>query len=284
MVMDMTCLWKCWWPLFQFQMSRADGNSSHPESPRYGQWYSPEEVIDIFAPPKHAVDAVRQWLHDSNISPERISQSTNKQWIQFNANVQEAERLLKTKYHQYEHLATGKTNVACEEYYVPQHIQQHIDYITPGLKLIGGGSATEEKKAEMEKRGFRTSSNQNFSSPILKGILPPAIRAILALDPTADCGAAVTPECIALMYKIPKATRKTPGNELGIFEEGDFYAAEDLVAFFALYAQNIPLLTRPILKGVDGGFAPGLVAGGESDLDFQISCKQFPSVLEFSQY
>ena len=35
--------------------------------------------------------------------------------------------------------------------------------------------------------------------------------------------------------------------------------------------RNIPILTRPILEGIDGGFAPGVYAGGESDLDFQIS-------------
>jgi len=73
------------------------------------------------------------------------------------------------------------------------------------------------------------------------------------------------------MYNITRGDKADPSNKLGIFEEGDFYAAEDLVEFFALFANYIPATTMPVLEGIDGGFAPGAYAGGESDLDFQIS-------------
>jgi tripeptidyl-peptidase I len=39
------------------------------------------------------------------------------------------------------------------------------------------------------------------------------------------------------MYNITQATKAAVGNEMGIFEKGDFYAAEDLVLFFATFAQ-----------------------------------------------
>ena len=39
----------------------------------------------------------------------------------------------------------------------------------------------------------------------------------------------LAPQCIATMYNITKATKANPNNKMGIFEEGDFYAAEDLV-------------------------------------------------------
>ena len=35
------------------------------------------------------------------------------------------------------------------------------------------------------------------------------------------------------MYNISQANKATPGNELGIFEEDDFYSADDLAQFFA---------------------------------------------------
>jgi hypothetical protein len=41
------------------------------------------------------------------------------------------------------------------------------------------------------------------------------------------------------MYNITQATKAARGNELGIFEEGDFYAAEDLILFFATFAQSV---------------------------------------------
>lgn len=249
---------------------------SHPQSERYGQWYSPEEIIEMFAPPQHAVDGVTQWLHDSGISPERVSHSVNKQWIQFDAKVHEAERLLKTKYYHYEHLPTGNEHVACDEYHVPEHLSEHVDYVTPGLKLVSGGKPLNGRKnAELVKRGFRTSSNQNFSTPIFKEKLPIPITTLNATGfELANCDQFITPPCIMAMYNITRGNKAAAGNMLGIFEEGDFYAAEDLVEFFLALAPYIPATTMPKVDGIDGGTAPGLFAGGESDLDLQISCEQ----------
>lgn len=53
---------------------------SDPDSKNYGKYYSAEDVYDLFAPPKHSVDAVRVWLEKSGIEAGRVSQSTNKQW------------------------------------------------------------------------------------------------------------------------------------------------------------------------------------------------------------
>ncbi|KAK4504381.1 hypothetical protein PRZ48_005297 [Zasmidium cellare] len=250
---------------------------SHPASSRYGQWYSPEEVIEIFAPPQHAVDKVHDWLKQASIAPERISQSVNKQWIQLDLAAHEAEKLLKTKYYQYEHIATGNQHIACDEYFVPEHLAEHIDYVTPGIKLLGGGKASngrdlDGRKRSMEKRGFRTSPNQNFTGPIKGSQVDVPLTTLNATSfELAHCDQFITPPCIMAMYNITRGNKAAPGNQLGIFEEGDFYAAEDLIEFFVTFAPYIPITTRPKLEGIDGGFAPGLFAGGESDLDFQIS-------------
>jgi len=44
-----------------------------------------------------------------------ISQSINKQWMQFDASMEELEALLRTEYHVYEHSDTGKTTIACDQ-------------------------------------------------------------------------------------------------------------------------------------------------------------------------
>jgi tripeptidyl-peptidase-1 len=41
------------------------------------------------------------------------------------------------------------------------------------------------------------------------------------------------------MYNITQATKSAKGNELGIFEEGDFYSATDLIEFFATFAKSV---------------------------------------------
>jgi tripeptidyl-peptidase I len=52
----------------------------------------------------------------SGIAKNRISQSANKQWIQFDGSIKELEDLLHTDYHVFEHEKTGLMDVACEKY------------------------------------------------------------------------------------------------------------------------------------------------------------------------
>ena len=47
-----------------------------------------------------------------------------------------------------------------------------------------------------------------------------------------------------------------PGNEIGIFEDGDFYNQNDLDLTFANLAPYVPNGTHPKLNGIDGGVAP----------------------------
>ena len=60
---------------------------------------------------------------------------------------------------------------------------------------------------------------------------------------------------------------------MGIYEEGDYYAQEDLDLFFANYTPHIPQGTHPTPAFIDGATAPTDVAhaGGESDLDFELA-------------
>lgn len=249
----------------------TDVRSSDPESPKYGKYYTAEEVHELFAPASHAVDSVKSWLHEAGLHPERISQSANKQWIQFDASVAEAEALFQSRYHFYEHEATGKSTIGCDEYHVHQDVKRHIDYITPGIKLM---NTRDTPKSDIEKRGFGWGKGKGTRPPILAP-LPMALDAILAAPLLSLCDVAITPPCIEAMYNFTKQTTSAvPGNELGIFEDlGDVYAQEDLNLFFLTLQQRIPIGTHPVLKAVDGAVAPNPVtsAGPESDLDFEIS-------------
>jgi tripeptidyl-peptidase I len=142
-------------------------------------------------------------------------------------------------------------------YHVPKHIQEHIDYITPGLKLM----------PSVSKRGFGMSGH--------KGAAPPKRRPHHHHVPSdlAHCDVAITPVCIAALYGIPAGKLANPSNAMGIFEEGDFYSQEDLNLFFANYTSYIPQGTHPKPSFIDGAQAPVPVsqAGGESDLDFELA-------------
>lgn len=80
---------------------------SHPESPKYGQHYTPAEIVETFTPSRETISAVTNWLVDSGFSRDRLRLSANKGWIHVNATTAEVEDLLNAEYHVYTHPSTG---------------------------------------------------------------------------------------------------------------------------------------------------------------------------------
>lgn len=111
--------------------------------------------------------------------------------------------------------------------------------------------------------------------PPLKASLGMTIQELLAIPELEICDVAITPPCVAALYNITKATKATPGNQLGIFEDlGDYFSQTDLNLFWATFEQSIPQGTGPTLEAIDGAEIPAnnvATAGPESDLDYQIS-------------
>ena len=76
---------------------------AHPDSPTFGQHWSPERVVEHFAPSAATVSEVKNWLIASGFHPTRIRVSNNKGWIDVNATTSEVESLLNTEYYVYTH-------------------------------------------------------------------------------------------------------------------------------------------------------------------------------------
>lgn len=76
---------------------------SHPESLSYGKHWTPQDVVDHFSPSQESVDTVMEWLINSGVEKNRLRLSPSRGWIDFNSTVGEAEELLQTEYHVYEH-------------------------------------------------------------------------------------------------------------------------------------------------------------------------------------
>ncbi|KAJ7728227.1 Pro-kumamolisin, activation domain-containing protein [Mycena metata] len=72
---------------------------SHPDSPTYGQHWSPAQIVDFFSPSHEPIAAVKNWLVDSGLSPERLRLSPSRGWINVDVTVAEAEDLLRTYTH-----------------------------------------------------------------------------------------------------------------------------------------------------------------------------------------
>ncbi|KAK7741986.1 hypothetical protein SLS53_004569 [Cytospora paraplurivora] len=251
--------------------------------PQWGQrWKRTTRV------PKDALLPVIDWLLSSGISAERISQSANKQWIQFDAKAHEMEDIMLADFYIYEHITTGTKNVAVDEYHVPLDIQEHIDFITPGIKMrsdprevkkLRRKREAEEEVHQIKKRGFQSQHTEllpfsDHGSVSPDGVVPALNLSILT---PANCDYYVTDSCIKSQYHIPNNTLAAPGNELGIFESlDDHYGKLDLDVYFSTLYPYIPNGTYPTEKLIDGAVGSAEDAGldeedvgVESDLDFQ---------------
>ncbi|KAJ2974061.1 hypothetical protein NUW58_g8780 [Xylaria curta] len=261
---------------------------SNPESENYGKHLSAEEVVDFFAPPDSSVQAVRSWLVEAGIAPHTISQSANKQWIQFDAPVEQVEDLLMTKYHVWKHKMTGSKDIGCDEYHVPKHVRPHIDYITPGVKLMGNGGMKQEPLDSRDPEGGMGTRSRKRSSSIKQTLNPKFQGPQRFAEPVRPedirsgnftlaegCDVYITPDCIRQLYGIPKGTTKHPGNKMGIFQSlRQHYTQHDLDTFFWAFTDGIPNGTYPELLSVNGGEGPTKElydAGVEANLDFQMA-------------
>ncbi|KAK4539363.1 hypothetical protein LTR36_010993 [Oleoguttula mirabilis] len=239
---------------------------SHPTSADYGKHWTGDEVADAFAPSAETVDKVLQWLTSSGIATERILHTSGS--LTVGVTVDEAEHLLKTEYHGFQHASTGHKQAACDQYHIPGSLKDHIDFITPGVALLAPASAPKAT------RGLsRRAESQAWAKPNVKE-MPSWFHHHANASDLSHCDQVITPACIKALYHVPPATKADPSNSMGIFENGDFYAQEDLNLFFANYTPYIPNGTHPTLDSIDGGSAPVTnlsEAGGESSLDLQLA-------------
>ncbi|KAF2725604.1 subtilisin-like protein [Polychaeton citri CBS 116435] len=229
---------------------------SDPTSKTFGQHWSQDEVVEMFKPSDESVAEVSEWLRKHGIASNRIVHSDNKQWLAFDASVDEAESLLKTSFYE-EEKANGRSAVSADLYHLPQHLQAHIDYVTPGVKGVDITQRLSRKRSTLQPVPARPLTSKNSSTGL------------------ENCDKAVTPACIRALYNFeaPAADASVcTNNSLGIYELGDVYDHKDLDLFFNRYT-NIPNGTYPILKGIDGGKAPGPASQtqGEAVLDFELA-------------
>lgn len=89
---------------------------SDPNSENYGKHWTAERITEMFSPSNDSIEAIREWLKSSGISEDRINHSLGYEWIHFDATVQEAEELLQTEYHVFQHGLESRSTVACDEY------------------------------------------------------------------------------------------------------------------------------------------------------------------------
>jgi len=132
-------------------------------------------------------------------------------------------------------------------YHVPEHLQSHIDYITPGLKLTPVVKRTVKHKRSTE---LAPGNLQRKNGPKKGGDRDWHYTCPAADNLPADvqgCGVNITYACWKALYKLPDVIPTlTKGNSLGLFEQGDYFAESDVDSYWAEFSPFVPQGKPPV--------------------------------------
>ncbi|KAF8849785.1 subtilisin-like protein [Acephala macrosclerotiorum] len=237
---------------------------SHPESKNYGKHWSMDKIKETFKPSDAAIEAVKSWLIESGIEEERHRLSNSLTWIRFNVTVEEAESLLKTDYHIYTNTENGKEHLACEDYSVPAHIQEHVDFITPTIHF-DATVKKEKKRRSLDTRELKV-------KPVPGAVSPDAVPQPQVTFNLANCYEYITPDCLRALYNFTNGTLAQ--SSYGIVEyTPQAYLQTDLNLFYSNLQRQIASGTGPTVDLIDGATVQTTTQSfddnGESDLDLQ---------------
>lgn len=99
----------------------------------------------MFAAEDAHIDSVKRWLVASGVDEKAIEVNPTKTWIRVDAPAHILERALKTKYHVYRSVRTGKDHVGADHYSLPNDIADKIDFVRPGISMIKARAADPPK-------------------------------------------------------------------------------------------------------------------------------------------
>ena len=228
------------------------------------------QIIELFAPRQESIDSVSEWLESSGIEKSRFKLSGGRNWINFEASVAEVENLLQTEYKLYEHPAGGH-HIGCDEYSLPQHLTQHVDFVMPtvqfDVKVTPNGGDLKKREIKPGDPGdpWLPKKGKTIKGP---GASP---EAAVPFD-LSTCNQQITPDCLRALYNFPNGTLAK--SSYGIVEyTPQAYLQSDLNLFYTNLARQIPSGTAPTLDSIDGGVdqttTQGFNYNGESDLDLE---------------
>lgn len=164
-------------------------------------------------------------------------------------------------------------------YHVPEHIREHIDYITPGIKLtpvVKRDIKLQRRSPFLDKRKSRLAHDEAPQNGFPLHWKPQSANHLP--EDLQGCGTNMTPPCIKALYQLPQIHSATPGNSLGLYEQGSYFNEDDVNAFYAAYAPYVPQGTFPIPALIDGAnysvpaYSPW--NSGEADIDIDMAYAQ----------
>lgn len=209
-------------------------------------------------PSDDASALVQVWLRDNDIDPAEAHFSTARDWITLTIPIHQAESLLDTKYHVYQHL-DGDKLVRTTSWSLPRSLHPHVATVQPTTAFL------------------RTKKNAAVTPTMDVDIDLVALAAAANMtELNRACNfRSMTPNCLRLLYNIAPYVPKLPNQNLIGFTNylEEVWNGTDLERYMATFRPDIwPQRTELRQVGINQGpFADGVhPTGMEANLDIQI--------------
>mmetsp|Transcript_7266 Transcript_7266/g.7976 ORF Transcript_7266/g.7976 Transcript_7266/m.7976 type:complete len:554 (+) Transcript_7266:29-1690(+) len=195
---------------------------SNPQSPKYAQYLTIDEITAIIAPKQSTLTAVDAFLSENGIDSYHLTK--NKDYITFETTLEHAEELFQVVFHEYRHIDSGKVySSSLGPYTLPSNIAPVVDFV--------GGIV-----------GF----------PLLKK------KAIRSPDATFQLG----PNDLRQRYKIDTVGGRASSNHQSVAEfQGEYYSVTDLKTYFDKFQTQYKAYdTVTKVVGTNNPSSPGVEA------------------------
>lgn len=214
--------------LDEFQQKVAD--LSTPGHPTYGQFMTPDQIQEFFQPEALVTNAILSWLADEDVPASSIEHRGD--WIKFAVPIAQAERMMWTRFHYFQHADSGVRKTRTLAYSVPLSVAPYIETIQPTTIFTQAGMGTKSLVGRLQARDTNTSP---------------------------DCGDVIVPECLRQLYDFASYRPSTnAGNSIAVTGYLEEYAnRDDLQQFYAQYEPD----------AVNSTFEFVSIHGGRNDQD-----------------
>lgn len=182
---------------------------------RYTQHLTMSEVDAFKSPQEEATHSVNEWLTYHGVDTTSAQRTASGDWITFTIPVWQAEALLSTEYHIYEHPASGEQVVRTLRYSLPTDLHPHIDVVAPTtyfgtMRSMKATSFLLPNVDPLSVHDYINQASKAQASDNDAGTVP------------ASCNSTITPTCLRKLYKtfdyVPARTNHNGGavNKLGV--------------------------------------------------------------------
>eukprot|EP00127_Corallochytrium_limacisporum_P000034 Clim_evm13s2 gene=Clim_evmTU13s2 len=131
---------------------------SDPDSPKYQNWLSMAEVVDLVRPQQEHIDTVDEWL--KSVNTKSVTKSPAEDLIRVHMSVSEAQKTFNAKFNIYSHENRPEHRIIrTMDFTVPDHVGNSLTEVS-GLLLRG-----RPIKAKMSPRNDRRRQSTQIITP-----------------------------------------------------------------------------------------------------------------------